>query len=527
MPDARCPITYDIGIMSNSKTRRVLLALCAFALVMNLWGIRRDLPYVHNYDEQPFVLTAYGMAVTGGWDPHWFGHPGTTMIYPLRVLFSCWIAYAHGGRDFLQAAVASPEVAFQAKSYEYFYLGRLLSIAYLVASVPVLCFMARRMFGGRTAVWGSLLWIVMPLIVAQAQITRSDTAVMFFGYLAIGLLFRYLEAPSQKLRLWVAAMIGCAVSSHYKMACLGPLWFWTEWHVCRQKKLVETPSRQLLQVFTAGLFCGLVFLVLNPYLFVHLDAVRKNLASETPLQHPGADGLTPMGNLSWYLFEAIPGAFGWIAYALAGAGGVLVLFRGTFGQKLLPGFIALYLFGIMWSPLHWDRWITVILPALCFLAIHALFKLLGRFPEHHRRWPQVAGLAVILLPPFHQLVFQNIRNASFNTRMQAFEWVLKNVPKGSKIAYEWYTVPFKNQPYYQAVEVHALPAHGDLKTYRLSGYHYLIVSSNMYHRFLDDPKRFKLEARFYQDLFSSGNLQAAFVPSSTVGGSEIRVYRID
>ena len=26
--------------------------MCALALALNLWGIRRDLPYVHDYDEQ-------------------------------------------------------------------------------------------------------------------------------------------------------------------------------------------------------------------------------------------------------------------------------------------------------------------------------------------------------------------------------------------------------------------------------------------------------------------------------------------
>lgn len=506
--------------------RFVLPAMCALALALNLWGIRRDLPYIHNYDEQPFVLTAYGMAVTGGWDPHWFGHPGTTIIYPLRLLFSCWIAYAHDGADFLQAAASSPQAAFEATSYEYFYIGRILSIAYLVASVPVICFMGRRMFGERTAVWGSVLWIVMPLIVAQAQITRSDTAVLFFGYLAIDLLGRYSRAPSQKLRLWAAAMLAGAISSHYKMACLVPLWLWTEWHVSRQQTRVAPSVRHLLQIAVAGCFCGLVFFVLNPYLPVHLDTLRTNLASQTPLQHPGADGLTPVGNLFWYLFKGIPDAFGWIAAVFAAAGAILVLRSGTFGQKLLPGFILLYVLGIMWSPLHWDRWITVILPALSLLAIHALFNILGRLAEHQRRWPQVAGLAILLLPPFHQLVFQNIRNASFNTRMQAFEWVREHIPKGSKIAYEWYSAPLKNQPY-QAVEIHALPAKGNLETYHASGYQYLIVSSNMYHRFLDDPKRYGPETRFYQDLFSHGKLQAAFVPSSTVGGPEIRVYRID
>lgn len=499
--------------------------MCALALALNLWGIRRDLPYIHDYDEQPFVVSAYGMAVTGGWDPHWFGHPGSTMIYPLRLMDDCWITYVHNGDDFARAAAFGPEVAFQTRPEEYYYLGRILSIAYLVASIPVLYLMARRLFGERVALWGSLLWIVVPLIVAQAQLTRTDSAILFFGFLVIDLLARYSEKPSQKLRRWIAAMIACAISSHFKMACLGPLWLWTEWQVHRQKKVPQSPARHLGDVLLAGGFCALVFLVLNPYLFVHLDAFRRNLASETPLQHPGADGFSPAGNLAWYLFEAIPNAFGWIPCAFAVMGGVVILSRGTFAQKLLPGFIALYLFGVIWSPLHWERWVTVIVPALSFLAIDAFFRFIDSAPASYRRILQPAGLALFILPLFYQLVFQNMRNSSFNTRMQALQWVQQNVPKGSKIAYEWYTAPLARQPYH-AVEIHALGVHGDLKTYRVSGYEYLIVSSSMYDRFFADPKRYGMETAFYRELFAKGQPEASFLPSSIVGGPEIRIYKI-
>jgi len=506
---------------AQRKTRTLLIGLCLLAFVLSVWGIRRDLPYVHDYDENPFVMPAYAMAVTGGWDPHWFGHPGSTMIYPLRMIYSCWIAYAHSGRDFEQAAAVSPQAAFEQSPSEYFYIGRLLSIAYLVASVPLLYLLARRIFGEGAALWGSLLWMVMPIVVSQAQITRSDSATLFFGALTLDLLERFLRSPSQKLRLWTAVAVACAISSHYKMACLGPLWLWAEWHVRRR-----SDARQLRGIFVAGLLLIAVFVVLNPYLFVHLDALRRNLASQTPLQHPGADGLSPPGNLAWYLLFGIPDHFGWVAYALSLAGAALVLSRGSVAQKLMPGFVVLYLLGIIWSPLHWPRWVSVILPPLSFLSIHALIVFTDRLPQVHRRWLRPAALAVLLVPPLISLVFQNIRNSSFNTRMQAAEWVRNHLPPESRIAYEWYTAPLRRQPF-NAVEIHALPARGDLKSYCASGFRYLIVGNNMYDRFLGDPERYASECRFYNELFSTGKLEASFKPSSTIGGPEIRIYRID
>jgi hypothetical protein len=503
---------------THCQTRRILPGLCALALLLNLWGMRRDLPYIHDYDEQPFVMPAYAMAVTGGWDPHWFGHPGSTVIYPLRMIYACWIAYAHGGDDFVRA-VASIDAAFQRHWWEYFYIGRLLSIAYLVASVPVLYSLSRRLFGERTALWGSLLWIVMPLVVAWAQITRSDTAILFFGALCIDLLSRHFEHPSRKLRLWICVVLACAVSSHYKMACLGPLWLWTEWRIFQRGKS-QTQFREVGLGCAAG---ALTFLALNPFLLFHLDALKRNLASQTPLQHPGADGLSPGGNLAWYLLEGLPGNFGWIAYALALAGIVLVLSRGSYPQKLLPGFVALYLFGIIWSPLHWGRWLSVVLPVLSILAVHALFALTDR--QRHSRLLRAAGLALLLLPPLTALIFQNIRNSSDNTRIQALQWMQAHAPRGSQVAYEWYSAPLQRQPF-KSTEVHALPARGNLQFYRDSKFEYLVVSSNMYQRFFDAPKRYASEVAFYQDLFAHEKLVASFVPSMTTGGSEIRIYKI-
>ena len=50
-------------------------------------GLTKALPYEPETDEPVFVQPAARIAATGDLNPHWFGHPGATVIYPLALAF--------------------------------------------------------------------------------------------------------------------------------------------------------------------------------------------------------------------------------------------------------------------------------------------------------------------------------------------------------------------------------------------------------------------------------------------------------
>jgi len=58
-----------------------IAALVAVTCAVYLWGFFRDLPYAPNVDEPTFVERAVKMSSRGSYDPHWFGHPGSTVFY--------------------------------------------------------------------------------------------------------------------------------------------------------------------------------------------------------------------------------------------------------------------------------------------------------------------------------------------------------------------------------------------------------------------------------------------------------------
>src|SRR6266480_6092631 len=73
-----------------------VLGIMVLSIGLECWAVTHDLPYP-GVDEPVFVEPAVHMAATGDLNPHWFGHPGSTVIYPLAGLVHAWDALAHHG----------------------------------------------------------------------------------------------------------------------------------------------------------------------------------------------------------------------------------------------------------------------------------------------------------------------------------------------------------------------------------------------------------------------------------------------
>ena len=128
---------------AGKGTRVVLLGLVLLSLGIHMVGLRRDLPYP-DVDEPVFVTPAVHIAATGDLNPHWFGHPGSTVIYPLAAAYHVWDAVGHGGP--LLSSDRSISRRFAESPAPFYVLGRLWSIAFAVASVPLLFLIGRRAF---------------------------------------------------------------------------------------------------------------------------------------------------------------------------------------------------------------------------------------------------------------------------------------------------------------------------------------------------------------------------------------------
>jgi hypothetical protein len=524
--------------MSNRRPRWVhwvLLGIVALSLLLHLWGIRKDLPYIPGVDEPTRVVAALRIVTSGDLNPRTFGHPGSTVIYPLAALYH--IRYRLSTLDFFSWPDPELQNLYDTDFSSFYLLGRLLTILYGVLTLPLIYLVGRKVFSEPVGLVGAWLFACYPLAVTHAQMVRTDSAATFFGSLALWLCLRVYCKPSIVNQTLAGSAIGLAISSRYFMVTLVPVLLAVDVLVlARGGRCYNWTPRTLLTAMLLGLVASVVvFLLSTPFFLLDLPTVLQSLRHEARDFQPGADGLSRPGNFLYYLGTAIPGALTWPQTLLALFGVIAATKKRNLPQLLLLGFVLVFLAAISASALHWQRWIIPILPMLALFVAGSLDLLATGLS--HRFGPQraaeaygiilISGALAVSALPLYELCRSNIRQSNYSTRVWAHEWILSNLPSESRIAKEAFSAPLTAANFLLVTERFYLSKGYRLEDYFIDGYQYLVVSSSIYEHILSAPDRYSAEASFYRDLFARGHLIRKFEPSGDQRpGPTILIYDI-
>jgi hypothetical protein len=533
----------------------VLLALASVALValgLHLWGIVGDLPYAPDVDEPIFLKAAVGMLQRRSLNPEWFGHPASTLIYPMAALIELWyqvakhVPFAHPMSGIGRELLVDPT--------PFYIIGRLVSVGYGVGCIVATWLLARRVVGDVGGILAAILLPATSIVVLYGQLIRDDMAGLFFALIALWLTLRAMDG--ERTRNWVlsAFAIGLAISTRYFYAALVvpycvAAWLW--YRSARDGRETRTRSRRSWAIPLVALPMAVVgFVITTPFAVLDLPKVITDLRGEAASAHPGADGLTPIGNLAWYVGQVIPATFGPLLLVLALAGVFVVARRNPNATTVLVAFATSYLVAVSASPLHWERYAIPLVPVVgIFVAGAVLFiaNLLvrvasialarrGGIPSpgapdvdaNKRRRPLVVGVAslivvALLLPSLSTVAAADRLRASPSTRVVATEWIKANLPPASRIAEEMYTA-YLDGTGNQVLHVFSL---GDrsIDAYRAAGYRYLVMSSSMVARY-QDAGRYPTESAFYRTLDATARLLSRIQPGPDRAGPEISIFEI-
>jgi hypothetical protein len=477
------------------------------------------------------------MAASHSGNPGWFGHPGSTVFYPLEVLYLLRARIAHGPQPPESRALLAD---FDADPSAFFLLGRLLTSVFALLGICFTYRLGRRAFGDAGGLLAAWLLALSTLSVSHATIVRTDSASLLVTGMALDAFFMLLEAPSARRHVWAGASVGLAVATKYSLVVLLP--------VLVLAALLAGPGgdgrghRRAVRLGVAILVAAAAFLLATPYWLPELSTVRGNLVHELRNVHLGADNLRFAGNLWWYLSDAIPSACSWPQVLFVVVGAAWPSLRHARHRVCLLTFAALLLTELACSPLHWERWIIPLLPVCAVLAACGLLLVAGLARGTGQRALLLAALvAVASVQPARGLGAFLRQQRGPSTRVQAREWVLAHVPRGSHLAQEWYTAPLDRQDFYG----YAIDRYGEVPDTGLvvwqrqwlassltvadlsqQGIEYVVVSSAVYGRYLAEPARYPAEVAFYRTLFADAELLREFWPSPSAGGPLIRVYRL-
>lgn len=509
--------------------RLLILLILTLTSVLLMTGLRKDLPFAADVDEADFACKAIRMAQEGTLNPRWFGHPGSTILYPLTALYTVMHKVAPSW-GVLEAPPRNRAV-FEHKAWPFYLAGRLVNMAYFLGCILLVWRVGLRAFDNATALMGAWFFATTPFVILYASIIRTDLSATFFGLLCLLFCLRHAAQPSMSNRLLAGLAAGLALSSRYFMIALLPILPLAELAAARN----YPPSRRALRWLGWSAALGLIVLIgfalTSPYAIIRHDITWRNVTGEARSTHLGADGLTPAGNLLWYFGTLLPRHISRAVIPLMGLGLLFTLRQRRTASLILAANAGLFMVAICLPRLHWDRWI---IPALPILFLFAAWALVVMFRWCHGRWSGLKQYEALLLAllavvfsarALRHSVRESIQYAQPGTRVAAREWVMRNVPPGARFFQEGQSIALQGEPY--VLDDHYALAPQWLKNpAHYLEYDYIVANSRMYDRYFAEPQRYAREVAIYQWLFDHATLVAEFAPTHIRAGPVVRIYRV-
>ena len=452
--------------------------MLALAASLRLPGLGYGLPFpLLNPDERSLVPRAWEMAHGGGLDPGWYDYP-----------------------SLLLALLAPLQAAFDEPSY---------GVARAVAAVVGLAGVAAGWWLGRAA-YGAAAGLV-----AGAACAVATVHVVYSHAAVTDVLLTTLVTVSLALLVtgrleWAGLAAGLAASAKYPGVLLAlPLLLvgWREW-------------RRLAAA--AGL-AALAFVLTSPFVVLHAGAAWDDLSRVQRLARAGWLGFeddhpTPVAFLD-RLWESL-GPFLLLAVAgLALALAALVLKQHKVSARRAD--LALASFALVWFAqlltidAHFDRYVLPLVPVLGALA--------GRIR------PLVPVALAALVVPFWWSVGEVRELTRRDTRLEAHEWIQRNVPRDALVAVESSTPPLDPRPTL-ALELPgpAFPTdpNRDVARLRERGVDYVLVTGAVADRVRAAAGRYPREARFYADLDADARRVLFVRPGGELAGPWVALYRL-
>ena len=450
----------------------LLGVVVAVGATLRFYGITFGLPANYHPDEVPKVNAIMRMVEQGNLDPRYFLHPSLLLYssYLTNTLFH-WFGMEGTFR----------ETAFLA--------GRVVSATAGTISIALIFLIGRHLFGAVTGLLGAAFLAVYPLHVTCSRYMKEDALLTSLLLLTTWLVVK----AARENRIWCLLLAGlCAgfsASSKYSgmlaaMIVVGAPFL-------RSGRFVPDWRFAKFTLMALALM-PLGFVMLTPYSVLTPAKFLKDFGSERNHMMRGHTITIDAWSQFWMYHFArsiVPGmSLLNTLVALVGLG--ILAWRRRMQDLYLIALVLLF-----YLPAEWvkakpepqpERYILPCLPFLALAAGEAV------------RWLARARLgivavvvtAVILALPVRRTV-QLASEIKLDTRDQMAQWMLTNLPRGSKIYLDW--KPYAPRFWHNEFEITYVPRAtiieklllNDLKK---SGQDYMVLSGLFYERYFTQPE---------------------------------------
>ncbi len=481
--DSSAPRSSNSGMLWGTGITAVVL----LGAGLRFWGLSFGLPSNYHPDEVPKINAIMRMVESGTLDPQYFLHPSfllytsyfvNSVIHWFGIPVDAWLGIPGDFRS------------------TQFFAGRIVSALAGTLSVFLVYRIGARLFAREVGLTGAFLLAVFPLHVTCSRYMKEDALLTCMLLLTVSVLLRAVQEDKRGW-LWFAGILaGMTAASKYSGLLAVGIVATAPW---LRSRSFRPDWSYVAPTVGAVALSPLGFLLCTPYAVLNSAVFLKDFQSER--NHMLRGHTIPIDSWSqfWmYHFwrSVIPGT-STIATVAGLIGMGILLWRRRIEDLFIVGLVLMF-----YLPAEWvkakpepqpERYIF---PCLPFLALAA-----GEFLRMARQSP-IRTLVPLLIPlviavPLVRTV-QLASEVPDDTRDQMAQWMIQNLPPGSKVYLDW--KPYAPRFWNGEFEITHIPRAKILEKLEIddlksSGQDYLVLSSLFYDRYFSQP----LAAKVFQE----------------------------
>lgn len=491
-----------------------MLAVLGGGLALRYAGMGWGLPFALQPEETSiYARWANEAALHGQWNPHYFQNP-SLLIHLLSMEFLGLYAVCRAllfGQD-----PGELYMVFRAEQDLFYAVARLNSVVLGTATLFIIYLIGRRLWGERVGLLAAALLAVNFLHVRNSQHAVNDVPATFFMVASFYFALRLAERGRWRDYLLAGLLAGVATSTKYNGGMIVIAIAAAHWvhHIKLSRSLQPRPLSRLSASAAAALGG---FVLGTPYSVLDFPGFSAGFLEQLAMGAAPWSGQTLEPSAWQFLTTAAHGA-GLTTVLLALLGGVLMLAGDRRQALLLLSFPVCYFVFMSTMSLFFIRWVVPVMPFVALLGAYGLSRGVRWLPSAGR-YPVAVGLILLALlqPAVYSARLAWLAHQT-DTRHEANAWAARNLPAGSKVAVEAFSLldleslAFRSTLHHLEIDLVWRATMRDLDSYRRDGFHYLAVSSFMYDRAFSQPERYADRVEFYRQLDREYPLAAAFAP---------------
>lgn len=476
--------------MKFSRTELSFFTLILLlTVVLRIPAVSFGLPVFTGADDDFVLIPALEIASLVQPATH-FGLPDSTLFYSYGIVFRAVFEVLELTGNTLGTTPLEDYQTFHATWP--LVTVRVLNIAWTLGALFLLYICGRKLFGRATAslavLFASLSWI----LVEHTIHARPDVPSMVFVLLVLWFALRVHERGALRDYVWAGVGVGLAVATKYPLAL-------TALMVAAAHGLKTGGVKDFIaskKLWAAAGVSLLVFSIATPLFWPLLPRAFEQIGWEARTSHPGADGLSFWGNLSFYITHVLNYGIGTLVSLLAVLGAGAMIYKERSKALLILIFPVALIIALSFHGLHWDRWMIPVIPFIALLAARGLTRV------SHFKYIVVVIAIVAVAPATIRTARTTFSFMNEETRETAHAWVTENGLPNSNIARGPYTPEFHSTTFNEQL----LPSLGTLNEEQLEARNidYLISNTKQRERFLELPDTLDAFKVYYRNNLNHG-----------------------